>query len=61
MQIKHKRNISFPEARKIVESFMGTQSYASVMQKINWTQETESKQENKYFEPIEKLVQLSVK
>ena len=43
MQVKYQRNISFPEARKFVESYMGT----SVTQKTNWIRQTESKQENK--------------
>ena len=56
-QVKYKRNISFPDAWKIMESSIGTQSYASVSQ--NRIQQIESKQENKYLELIEKLVRLS--
>ena len=59
MQVKYKRNISFPDARKIVDSYMGTQSYASTSQKINRIQQIESKQENKYIEFVEKLARLS--
>ena len=35
MFIKHTKNIPFPEARKIVESNMGTKTYANVAQKVN--------------------------
>ena len=59
MQFKYKRNISFRDARKIVESYMGTQSYASISRKTNRIQQTDSKQENEYIELIEKLVRLS--
>ena len=59
MQVKYERNISSPDARKIVEFSIGMQSYASVSQKTNQIQQTESKQENKYIEFIEKLVWLS--
>ena len=38
MQVQYKRNISFPDARKSVESYMGTQSYASILQKTNLIQ-----------------------
>ena len=35
MFIKHTKNIPFPEARKIVESYMGTKTYVNVAQKVN--------------------------
>ena len=35
MFIKHTKNIPFSEARKIVESYMGTKTYANVAQKVN--------------------------
>ena len=35
MFIKHTKNIPFPEARKIVESYMGTKTYANIAQKVN--------------------------
>ena len=35
MFIKHTKNIPFPEVRKIVESYMGTKTYANVAQKVN--------------------------
>ena len=35
MFIKHTKNIPFPEARAIVESYMGTKTYANVAQKVN--------------------------
>ena len=35
MFIKHTKNIPFPEARKIVESSMGTKTYANVAQNVN--------------------------
>ena len=60
MQVKSKRNVSFSYAKKIMESsYMGTQSFACISQKTNQIQQTESKQENKYIELIEKLVRLS--
>ena len=37
MFIKHTKNITFSEARKIVESYMGTKTYANVAQKIKST------------------------
>ena len=58
IQVKYKRKISFPDARKIVKPYMGTQSYDSVSQKTNWIKQTGSKQENKCIELIEKLVRL---
>ena len=33
--IKHTKNIPFPDSRKIVESYMGTKTYANVAQKVN--------------------------
>ena len=33
--IKHTKNMPFPEARKIVESYMGTKTYANAAQKVN--------------------------
>ena len=35
MFIKHTQNIPFTEARKIVESYMGTKTYTNVAQKVN--------------------------
>ena len=34
MFIKHTKDIPFPEARKIVESYMGTKTYVNVAQKV---------------------------
>ena len=60
LHVKHQKGISFPEARKIVESYMGTRSYASVTQRINKINPPEKKnQENKYLELINKLLSLS--
>ena len=35
MFIKHTKDIPFPEARKIIERYMGTKTYANVAQKVN--------------------------
>ena len=35
MHVKHRKNIPFPEARKIVESYIGTRTYANIAQKTN--------------------------
>ena len=59
MFIKHTKNIPFPEARKIVESYMGTKTYANVAQKVNqppW----DSTSIDKYQKLIEKLINLKV-
>ena len=50
---KHKRNVSFLEARKIVGSYMGENSYASVARRPERT-----KEDNKYRTLAEKLIQL---
>ena len=53
LEVKHKRNVSFLEARKIVGTYMGENSYAYVAQRANTTNE-----DNKYRTLIEKLIQL---
>ena len=35
MHVKHTKNMSFPEAKKIVESYMGTRTYVNIAQKTN--------------------------
>ena len=35
MHVKHIKNIPFPDARKIVEHYMGTRTYANIAQKTN--------------------------
>ena len=55
--IKHTKNIPFPEARKIVESYMGNQTYANVAQKVNQRPE-DSTPWDKYKNIIEKLMNL---
>ena len=57
MFIKLTKNIPFPEARKIVESYMGTKSYANVAQKVNQPPQ-DITSINKYQKPIEKLINL---
>ena len=37
IHVKHTKNIPFPEARKIVESYIGTRKYANIAQKTNQT------------------------
>ena len=51
--VKHKRNVSFLEARKIVGSYMGENSNTSVAQRADTTN-----QDNKYRTLMEKLIQL---
>ena len=53
IEVKHKRNMSFLEARKIVGSYMGGNIYASVTQRADRTNE-----DNKYRTLMEKLIQL---
>ena len=51
--MKHKRNLSLLEARKIVGTYMGENSYASVAQRTDTTNE-----DNKYGTLVEILLQL---
>ena len=55
IEVKHKRNLSFLETRKIVGSYMGENRYASVA----WRADT-TNQSNKYRTLLEKLIQLEV-
>ena len=57
MFIKHTKNIPLPEARKIVESYMGTKTYANVAQKVNQPPQ-DSTSIYKYQNLIEKLINL---
>ena len=57
MFIKHTKNTLFPEARKIVESSMGTKTYANVAQKVNQPP-PDSTSADKYQKLIEKLINL---
>ena len=57
MFIKHIKNIPFPEARKIVESYMGTKIYANIAQKVNQPPQ-DSTSIDKYQKLIEKLINL---
>ena len=59
MSVRHKKNVSFPESKEIVKSYMGTESYVSGAQKTNQTNQIEIIQEHKYLEPIEKLLHLN--
>ena len=54
---KHTKNIPFPEARKIVESYMGTKTYANVAQNVNQPPQ-DSTSIDKYQKLIEKLINL---
>ena len=58
--IKHTKNIPFPEARKIVESYIGTKTYANVAQKVNQPPQ-QSTSIDKYQKLIEKLINLKAK
>ena len=51
--VKHKRNVSFLEARKIVGSFMGESSYASVARRVDRIND-----DTKYRTLVEKLIKL---
>ena len=53
IEVKHKRNVSFLEARRIVRSYMGESSYTSVARRTDRTNE-----DNKYRMLVEKLIQL---
>ena len=53
IEVKQKRNVSFLEAKKIVGSYMGENSYASVARRADRTNE-----DNKYRTLMEKLIQL---
>ena len=55
MFIKHTKNIHFPEARKIVESYMGTKTYANIAQKVNQPPK-DSTSIDKYQKLIVKLI-----
>ena len=53
IEMKHKRNVSFWEIRRIVGLYMGESSYASVAQRADRTHD-----DNKYRTPVEKLINL---
>ena len=53
IEVKHKRNVSFLEARRIVKSYMGERSYASVARRVDRTND-----DNKYRTLVEKLIKL---
>ena len=53
LEVKHKRNMFFLEAKKIIGSYMGENGYSSVAQRMNTTN-----QDNKYRSLVEKLIQL---
>ena len=53
IEVKHKRNVSFLEVRRIVGSNMGESSYASVAQRADRTND-----DNKYRTLVKKLIRL---
>ena len=53
LEVKHKRNVSFLEANKIVGTYTRENSYASVACRADTTN-----QNNKYWTLVEKLIQL---
>ena len=53
IDVKHKRNVSFLEARRIVGSYMGESSYASVARRADSTND-----DYKYRILVEKLIKL---
>ena len=54
IEVKHKRNVSFLKARRIVGSYMGESNYASVAQRADRT-----KDDTKYRTLVEKLLKLA--
>ena len=54
MEVKYRRNITFSEARKILESYLKVNTYANVAQAIG----NNNNQPDKYKALIEKLLQL---
>ena len=55
LEVKYKRNVSFLEARKIMGTYMGENSYTSVARRVDTTN-----QDNKYRKLMEKLIWLEV-
>ena len=53
IEVKHKRNVSFLEARRIVRRYMGESSYASVARRADRTND-----DTKYRTLVEKLLEL---
>ena len=53
IEVKHKRNVSFVETRRIVGRYMGESSYTSVAWRADRTNDN-----NKYRKLVEKLIQL---
>ena len=53
IEVKHKRNVSFLEARRIVGNYMGESCYASVAQRADRTND-----DTKYRTLVEKLLKL---
>ena len=53
LEVKRKRKVSFLEPKKIVGTYIGKNSYASVGWRVNTTN-----QDNKYRILLEKLIQL---
>ena len=53
IEVKHKRNVSFLEARRIVGSYMGESSYASVARRADRIND-----DTEYRTPVEKLLKL---
>ena len=56
IEVKHKRNVSFLEARKIVGSYVGENSYASVALRVDRTNK-----DDKYRTLVEKLINWKTK
>ena len=53
LEVKYKRNVTFLETRKIVRSYLGENSYASVAWRVD-----PINPDNKYRALVEKLIQL---
>ena len=51
LEVKHKKNVSFLEAKKIFGTYNGEKSYASVARRVDTIN-----QDNKYRAHVEKLI-----
>lgn len=57
MEVKYSRDVSLPEVRKIVDSYMKGHSYANVIQKVNSLGSNRNNNTNKHRTLIEQLAQ----
>lgn len=57
MEVKYSRDVSLPEVRKIVDSYMKGHSYANAIQKVNSLGSNRNNNTNKHRTLIEQLAQ----